>query len=174
MNRRPFAVLLTIAVLLCATAFAHKKLSKTVTLVDAKGAIVGTAVITEAKQGVEIKLSVSGLAPGEHAIHFHQKPSCVTPDFKSAGGHFNPGNTHHGLHNPAGPHAGDMPNFTVGANGKAKVTVRDERVTLVPGQPNSLFAEGGTALVIHAKADDLVSDPAGNAGDRVACGPITQ
>ncbi len=174
MIRRPLVALLAAAVLFCTPAFAHEKLTKTVTLTDAKGATVGTAVIIQEKKGVEIRLTVSGLTPGEHAIHFHQKPSCVAPDFKSAGGHFNPGNTHHGLNNPAGPHAGDMANFTVAADGTAKVTVKDERVTLEPGQPNSLFTDGGTALVIHAKADDLVSDPAGNAGDRVACGPITQ
>lgn len=172
MLRRPFAVVLAAAVLLCATAFAHKKLTKTVTLVDAKGATVGTAIITQEKTGVSIHLAVSGLEPGEHAIHFHQKASCVAPDFKSAGGHFNPGNAHHGLHNPAGPHAGDMSNFIVVADGTAQVTVKNERVTLEPGQPNSLFADGGTSLVIHAKADDLMSDPAGNAGDRIACAPI--
>ncbi|MDR3764240.1 MAG: superoxide dismutase family protein [Acidobacteriota bacterium] len=172
MIRRPLVVLLTAAVLFCAPAFAHKIPSKTVTLVDAKGATVGTAVIHQEKVGVAIHLTVAGLTPGEHAIHFHQTPSCVAPDFKSAGGHFNPGKMHHGLHNPDGPHAGDMPNFTVAADGTAKVVVKDERVTLMPGVPNSLFADGGTALVIHAKADDMKSDPAGNAGDRVACGTI--
>jgi Cu-Zn family superoxide dismutase len=173
MNQR-ILVAIMVAAMLVAPAFARHKLSKTVTLLDAKGATVGTAIIEQEKPGVAIHLTVSGLTPGEHAIHFHQKASCIAPDFKSAGGHFNPTGAHHGLRNPAGPHAGDMANFTVAADGTAKVTVKDERVTLEPGTPNSLYAEGGTALVIHAKADDLVSDPAGNAGDRIACAPITE
>lgn len=175
MTKRVFICLTTAVLLFSLSAFAsHKKLSKTVSLTDAKGATVGTATIVQEKQGVEIHLVLSGFTPGEHAIHFHQTASCVAPDFKSAGGHFNPTAAHHGLKNPAGPHAGDMPNFTVNSDGTAKVTVTDERVTLEPGVPNSLFANGGTALVIHAKADDMMSDPAGNAGDRVACGVITQ
>lgn len=173
MNKRIWICVSLAIALLSTGAFAGTKLSKTVTLTDAKGATVGTATINEAGQGVKIHLVVKGLTPGEHAIHFHQTPSCVAPDFKSAGGHFNPTGAHHGLKNPAGPHAGDMPNFTVGPYGSAKVTIVDERVTLKPGLPNSLFVNGGTALVIHAKADDMMNDPAGNAGDRVACGVIT-
>jgi Cu-Zn family superoxide dismutase len=171
--KKRVCLFLSFAALLSAGAFAYyKSPAKVVTLTDAKGASVGTATIEQEKKGVEIHLSVSGLAPGEHAIHFHQTASCVAPDFKSAGGHFNPTGMHHGLNNPAGPHAGDMPNFTVAADGTAKTTITDERVTLEPGLPNSLFANGGTALIIHAKADDMMNDPAGNAGDRVACGLI--
>jgi len=174
MNKRILmSVSLAIALFSVSASAHHAKLSKVVNLNDAKGAAVGTATIKEAGPGVKIHLELTGLTPGEHAIHFHQTPSCVAPDFKSAGGHFNPTGAHHGLKNPAGPHAGDMSNFTVGADGKAKLTVANERVTLNPGLPNSLFANGGTALVIHAKADDMTSDPAGNAGDRVACGVIT-
>lgn len=172
MTKRIAAAVAAVLVLFALTA--AKKPAKTVTLLDAKGATVGTAVIDQEKVGVEIHLSVSGLTPGEHAIHFHQKASCVAPDFKSAGGHFNPTNAHHGLNNPAGPHAGDMANFIVGPDGTAKVTVVDERVTLEKGQPNSLYTDGGTALVIHAKADDQLNDPAGNAGDRVACAVIAE
>jgi Cu-Zn family superoxide dismutase len=96
---------------------------------------------------------------------------CEGPKFTSAGGHFNPDMKKHGLENPEGPHAGDMKNFTVKADGTAKTEVDDDRVTLSEG-PHSLFTGGGTALVIHAKADDMKSDPAGNAGDRIACGVI--
>lgn len=158
--------------MLCATASAREH-AKVVTLTDVSGASIGTATIRPHKQGVRVHLDVKSLSPGVHAIHFHQTASCVPPDFKSAGGHFNPAGAHHGLKNPQGPHAGDMDNFTVGADGTSHETVLDPRVTLQPGEPNSLFANGGTALVIHAKADDMMSDPAGNAGDRIACGVIT-
>jgi Cu-Zn family superoxide dismutase len=148
---------------------------KTAKLKDAKGNDVGTATIVSKGQGVEVKLALKDLPPGEHAMHFHQNATCDPPDFKSAGGHFNPTGKSHGLDNPSGHHAGDMPNFTVQRDGTAKTTLKDDAVVLGTGdEPNSLFANGGTSIMVHAKADDMKTDPSGNSGDRIACGVITQ
>src|SRR5580765_6662735 len=145
-----------------------------VELKDAMGKPVGTATITEAKKdGVLIHMKVQGLPVGEHAAHIHSVAKCEGPAFTTAGGHFNPEMKHHGLDSPEGPHAGDMPNFMVTPKGTSKATLVDPRVNLGAGD-HSVFTNGGTALVIHAKADDMKTDPAGNAGDRIACGAIAR
>ena len=154
------------------SASAQQGKTKVIQMRDGKGDSVGMTVISPAGKGVSVKLSLKGLTPGKHALHFHQVAKCEGPDFKSAGAHFNPENKKHGTQNPEGPHAGDMMNFTVKKNGTANATVADRMVTLSPSGANSLFANGGTALVVHAGADDYKTDPAGNAGDRIACGAI--
>ena len=143
-----------------------------VELKDAQGKDVGSVVISDQGAGVALELNVHDLTPGEHGIHFHQVSKCEGLDFKSAGGHFNPESKKHGFDNPDGHHAGDMKNFTVGANGKAKTRLEDADVTLKEG-PHSLLTNGA-AIVIHAKADDYKTDPSGNSGDRIACGVITK
>lgn len=140
---------------------------------DGQGQAVGTATLTQDKGMVHIQLDVKGLKPGAHAIHVHQTPKCEGPAFTSAGGHFNPAGKKHGLKSPDGPHAGDMPNFTVSADGTSKAMVMANGLTM-GSEPNSVFTNGGTALVIHAGPDDMMTDPAGAAGDRVACGVITK
>jgi len=171
------ALLVSAAVAICVVSgFTQTKAvkKKVVELKDAKGNDVGTATVVSKGEGVEVKLDLKDLPPGEHAVHFHQHAKCDPPDFKSAGGHFNPTGKQHGFDNPMGHHAGDMRNFTVKENGTAKVTVKDADVVLGTGsESNSLLANGGTSIMVHAKADDYRTDPAGNSGDRIACGAIT-
>ena len=152
----------------------HKKEHVSVELKDASGNIKGVATLTSVADGVQIRLRAHGLEPGEHALHFHQNAKCEGPDFKSAGGHFNPAAKQHGMENPQGSHNGDMPNFKAKKNGNANFKYVNKAVTLgdVGSAANSLFANGGTAVIIHAKADDYKTDPSGNAGDRIACGVI--
>ena len=145
-----------------------------VALKDAEGKDVGMAMISPAKGGgVSIDIDFKGLPPGEHALHFHQTAKCEAPGFTTAGGHFNPGMKKHGMQNPEGPHAGDMANFTVAANGTAKATIVNKNVSMGT-DADSIFSNGGTALMIHAAADDMKSDPAGNAGARIACGVVVK
>ena len=134
------------------------------------GKAVGEATLRETPNGVLVKIVVHDLAAGPHAFHIHTSGKCDGLDFATAGGHFAPGGTHHGLLTQIPPHAGDLPNLFVGADGRASVELL-VAVTLGPGERSLLDADG-SALVLHAGADDYMTDPTGNAGGRVACGVI--
>jgi Cu-Zn family superoxide dismutase len=168
------SILCSVFLLIAGTASADSKALKAeAEILDPAGKTVGTATLTEQKHGVKIKLKVSGLTPGKHGFHLHETGTCTPPDFKSAGGHFNPFHKHHGADNPMGQHAGDLPNLEAKEDGTAEVAVVAVGATLGEGA-GSLLKEGGTAIVIHAAPDDNMSDPAGNAGARVACGVIVE
>jgi Cu-Zn family superoxide dismutase len=147
---------------------------------DAQGKNVGSIILWESGTGakgagVGLELNLHDLPPGKHGIHVHQNAKCDGPDFKSAGPHFNPDGKKHGIQNPDGHHAGDMMNFSVNEDGKAKLKLANDDVSLGDGSDShSLFSNGGTAIVIHAKEDDMKTDPSGNSGDRIACGVIAK
>ena len=170
---KPAIMAIVLLIVTAAWAKGGKTPPKVVNLQNGQGKSVGTATLQQSAAGVTIKLNVHDLTPGDHGIHVHQAAKCDGPDFKSAGPHFNPDGKKHGLESADGPHAGDIPNFIVDANGKSKATVVAKGVSLGDGA-NSVFTGGGTALVIHAKGDDNKTDPSGNSGDRVVCGVITK
>ena len=167
--------LIALAIFALPATAAKKPAPVTVHLQTAQGQDAGTATLTQKRAGVEVKLALKGLPAGEHAIHVHEYAKCDAPDFKSAGAHFNPAGKKHGIQNPEGHHNGDMPqNLKIAADGTDNQSFLAKDVTLDPNAANSVFANGGTALIIHAKADDMKTDPTGNAGDRIACGLIVQ
>jgi len=142
------------------------------TIIDSKGEMVGMATLTQGPQWVTIAVDVRQLPPGRHGIHIHAAGKCDSPDFQTAGGHFDPFGKKHGLKNPEGPHAGDLPNLEVGPDGKGKLEATVGGLTLGDEGLAKLFGPGGTSVVIHADPDDEITDPAGNSGARIACGVI--
>ena len=135
------------------------------------GKPVGRADFQDSKEGVVVSVRIRDLPPGLHAVHIHAVGKCEGPQFASAGGHFNPGQKKHGLKNADGPHAGDLPDLLVNKAGTGRFETVTDAVAFAAG-PNSLFDQDGSAIVIHATADDNTTDPSGNSGDRIACGVI--
>jgi len=136
-------------------------------LINAAGQTVGSVRAWQTAGGVTFRVEASGLPHGVHGVHVHSVGLCQGPDFASAGPHWNPAGRKHGLNNPAGPHAGDLTNVEVAANG-----VLGASLTLAGATMASLLDADGAALVIHAAADDEVTDPSGNSGARIACAVI--
>ena len=159
--------------LLLHTASASAQPQARAEIKNTAGTSIGSATLRASKEGVVITVNVKELPPGLHAVHLHAVGKCEGPAFTSAGPHVNPLNKHHGLKNPDGPHAGDLPDMYVQKNGVGRYEVLADSVTLDAAE-TSLFDADGTALIIHATADDNLTDPAGNAGDRIACGVMTK
>lgn len=151
---------------------------KTITImapiINAKDDEIGQVTFTETSEGMSIDIIAEGLKPGLHGTHIHEVGKCETPKFESAGGHFNPTGKEHGFKNPAGFHLGDLPNIEVGPEGRVSVSLRLTDITLKTGAENSILDSDGSALIIHQKADDNITDPSGNSGDRIACAAITE
>ena len=141
----------------------------TAPLIDGAGRAAGRATVREVAGGLRVTLDVRGLPAGTHGAHLHTVGSCTPPDFASAGPHWNPAGTKHGSMNPQGPHAGDLPNLLVGRDGRGTLGV-----VLAGATMDALLDADGAAIVVHAAADDLSTDPSGNSGARLACGVLVR
>ena len=145
-----------------------------VLMYNVSGSLIGTGDIWQDKNGlVHVDIATISLPTGTHGIHFHEVGKCEggATAFSTAGAHYNPMGMEHGLQNPKGPHAGDNPNIVIPAGGVGAVSFTTNRVTLTPG-PTTLLDSDGSALVVHANADDQVTNPSGNSGGRIACGVV--
>ncbi len=132
---------------------------------NANGIDVGRATATEVAGGLRVTLDAQTLPPGTHGVHIHTVGRCDGPDFTTAGGHWNPTGTKHGSMNPQGPHEGDLPNLIIGTDGRGTIGITIPGATMA-----GLMDADGSAFVVHAGPDDLMTDPAGNSGGRIACG----
>jgi len=173
---RIFAVLATALIVAgagCASVMQPGGETGSVQVKNGQGQTVGTATLTQLSNGVRVILDARGLPPGEKGVHVHEVGRCEGPAFTSAGGHFNPDKKQHGLQNPGGPHAGDLPNITIGSDGTGRLETLTDRISLSAGA-KSVFDADGSAIVIHAAPDDFKTDPTGNSGARIACGVIVK
>jgi Cu-Zn family superoxide dismutase len=168
MGRKEFWWASALATTLAFSAPASASEQATAVLKDADGKEVGKVTLIDVPTGVLLDVDLTAVPPGDHGFHIHAVGKCEPPDFKSAGGHFNPEEDEHGLMNEAGPHAGDLPNIHVPENGKLRVEMLDQLISL-----EGLLDDDGAAIVIHEGPDDYMTDPAGNAGARIACGVVT-
>jgi Cu-Zn family superoxide dismutase len=167
------ALVVAVSVIACRPASRGPVIrSATAEMRSASGVRHGILTLERSPAGVRIDGALTGVAPGTHGIHFHQVGQCDPPDFETAGAHVNPAGMEHGLQNPRGPHAGDLPNVTANSAGQMVVDIATIRVTLDADPRVGLFDSDGTALVIHANADDQRTDPSGNSGARIACGVV--
>ena len=167
------SALLGVGIGLSSPSFAEGASVAQARLIDSTGNRIGIATFVEHKKGAQITLNVKGLTPGAHGMHIHNVGECdTTTKFLSAGPHFNPHGTLHGAHSSTGPHAGDLPNLIVKENGKVAESMENSLITLEEGLINSSIDADGSALIIHAGPDDLISDPTGKSGGRIACGVI--
>jgi Cu-Zn family superoxide dismutase len=155
----------------------HRGLPKDVKvkLVGSHGQPAGTVEFKQVKAGVKVTVKLENVPFGEHGVHIHEHAVCDAPDFHAAGGHFNPDGKRHGFQNPEGHHAGDLPgNVSVGEDhrGQASFVLKD--LSMDPNLPDSIFANGGTSVVVHEHADDEKTDPSGESGNRIACGVVKE
>ncbi|MGQ4667148.1 superoxide dismutase family protein [Metabacillus halosaccharovorans] len=164
----------SIVFLFVLTGCMEKEITKMdVEMFNTSGDSLGIIKVSEQSEGVELDVMLEGLPDGELGIHIHEKGTCEAPEFKSAGNHFNPDEKQHGLLHPEGAHAGDLPNI-ISENGKAEATLMAPQLTLKADKKNSLLRQEGTSIVITDGKDDGMTQPAGNSGQRIACGEITE
>jgi Cu-Zn family superoxide dismutase len=167
-------LVLVLPLLAAACSWEEPKGGAPMALINSAGQSIGTVRAWQTAGGLAFRIDAAGLPHGVHGIHVHSVGRCDPPDFASAGPHWNPTAKHHGINNPLGPHAGDLPNVEVAANGVlgATVTLPNANIFAPPGTPGALLDADGAALVIHAAADDYKTDPSGNSGARIACAVI--
>ncbi len=151
-------------------AMAHSSYAKA-TLQSPSGEGRGIVWVKQTDKGLKLVADITGVPAGTHAIHIHEAGTC-SPDFSAAGGHYNPANKEHGLLNPKGAHVGDFPNFLMPAEGRARFAYYPGVTGKIEGSRYKMMDSDGAAIVIHRGADDYLTDPAGAAGDRIACGVL--
>ncbi len=153
------------------TRDAPPKLIITSEVIGASGDPLGMATLSQEADGTRVHLEMRGLPPGQYGVHLHAVGKCDAPGFTTAGGHFNPGMKQHGRMNPAGEHAGDLPNIVFGDDSKGVLDAVQPGLRLVDG-PMPLVDADGASIMVHAGPDDYKTDPSGNSGARIACGVL--